>query len=725
MRKLWSKILEQNPAPKFTRRAVASIKNAENSKEWKRHPDELESAKILLEEMKTPGGLTDSLFRVSPVKLSDCYGFTAISFTLPGMIGLYGCKIREILLDSTWKTNGANYEVYALLGEVHGSGCPLGYLLVKSEEGESGGKEEFLVEFLETFRTQWEAQPVATLTDKDWSEINALQRVFPDAKFQLCLWHCLRAVRQRMAISKQRPKHYSEEEATAEFSFIDSKFVPIGQIEELGENRKTYDVLTKAVPRITITQNGVLRTGAPEAPQPEPDPTTKQNQPTQKLTLRLGGQVVKVWDFRRPLMDEEQRLESQEIDPNDINDPPDHDTNPDNDEGELLKKVDQYINEDEEDIEDPPDWMCEAGETRASDPDYVFCPAAHRKSILRLFARHFCQHQIFPQRNGEHWDAQRIRRESVYEMYQFCHARGLTEVWGYMWTNWYSPKMWKLWARSSSEYLPRCRTTMGAENFFKQLKHGSLHDYARPQLDLLVWVLIHTVTPEYQRRIESLGDSHRLGRSKALSPFQLQFKQKWNKLLNAKISEREYTVDLDNFTCSCGQQKYDSVHLCKHIVQRIGAPATPWFFAEIVRRRTKPLYRHPHIQKGSSGEGDELGSITDGDDKHVPFAKGLLTDGAWRDLDTAPALQRSRKPATNRVEPPMPAPESPSRSYVDLTLSSPPPDRTEASSEASPSLVESECVEVDSHRSSSPSYLSPDDEHEVWLFEVIFTGFFD
>ncbi|PPR06175.1 hypothetical protein CVT24_000703 [Panaeolus cyanescens] len=117
MRKLWSKILEQDPAPKFTRCAVASIKNAENSKEWKRHPDELESAKILLEEMKTPGGSADSLFRVSPVKLSDRYGFTAISFTLPGMISLYGCKIREILLDSTWKTNGANYEGYALLGD--------------------------------------------------------------------------------------------------------------------------------------------------------------------------------------------------------------------------------------------------------------------------------------------------------------------------------------------------------------------------------------------------------------------------------------------------------------------------------------------------------------------------------------------------------------------------------------------------------------------------------
>ncbi|PPR08121.1 hypothetical protein CVT24_012365, partial [Panaeolus cyanescens] len=120
------------------------------------------------------------------------------------------------------------------------------------------------------------------------------------------------------------------------------------------------------------------------------------------------------------------------------------------------------------------------------------------------------------------------------------------------------------------------------------------------------------------------------------------------------------------------------------LYKRLAHPraATPWFFTEIVRRRTKPLYRHPHIQKGSSMGGDELGSVTDGDDKHVPFDKSLLTDGAWRDLDMAPALQRGRKPATDTLEPPRPAPESPARSCIDLTLSSPPPDRTEATSEA-------------------------------------------
>ncbi|KAJ7812151.1 hypothetical protein B0H14DRAFT_2753012, partial [Mycena olivaceomarginata] len=53
-----------------------------------------------------------------------------------------------------------------------------------------------------------------------------------------------------------------------------------------------------------------------------------------------------------------------------------------------------------------------------------------------------------------------IRREAVHKMYQFCHTRGLREVWGYLWTLWYAPKMWKSRARSSSPYVSRLRTTM-------------------------------------------------------------------------------------------------------------------------------------------------------------------------------------------------------------------------------------------------------------------------
>ena len=55
------------------------------------------------------------------------------------------------LMITSGNTNGSNYKVYALLGEVYGSGCPLGYLLLHSSDGESGGKEQFIMELLSHF----------------------------------------------------------------------------------------------------------------------------------------------------------------------------------------------------------------------------------------------------------------------------------------------------------------------------------------------------------------------------------------------------------------------------------------------------------------------------------------------------------------------------------------------------------------------------------------------
>ncbi|KAF9230570.1 hypothetical protein BU15DRAFT_18723, partial [Melanogaster broomeanus] len=70
-----------------------------------------------------------------------------------------------------------------------------------------------------------------------------------------------------------------------------------------------------------------------------------------------------------------------------------------------------------------------------------------------------------------------------------------------------------------------------------------------------------------------------------------------------------------------GSQKYNTFHLCKHLVQAVSTPP-PSFFGQVVRRRTSPLYRHPALQvpvpaHSHSGPADSIdrgGSITDGDD---------------------------------------------------------------------------------------------------------------
>lgn len=75
-------------------------------------------------------------------------------------------------------------------------------------------------------------RPIITLTDKDFSEINAFLSVFPMAKHQLCFWHALRAVKTRLSILRRRPKFYDVKEAKMEFHFIDETFIPVGQSKD-------------------------------------------------------------------------------------------------------------------------------------------------------------------------------------------------------------------------------------------------------------------------------------------------------------------------------------------------------------------------------------------------------------------------------------------------------------------------------------------------------------
>jgi hypothetical protein len=230
------------------------------------------------------------------------------------------------------------------------------------------------------------------------------------------------------------------------------------------------------------------------------------------------------------------------------------DSDDEEDGNNLRDQVNSFIDSEdiECDIEDGPGWMFDEEETLVKDPKYVFCPAAHRKQALHLVAKHFCEHPFFPDSDGSK-TAEQIRRNAVFEMYDYCVKRGLRELWGYLWANWYSPKMWKLWARSTSALLTRLRTTMTVENFWKILKHDYLHNVPRLRLDQLVWIIIYKLTPRYYAQLEIMSSDHRLGRSKPLTTQQRYFKKQWLTLRNKPISgRRDYHTDVGRWTCQCG-----------------------------------------------------------------------------------------------------------------------------------------------------------------------------
>jgi len=230
-------------------------------------------------------------------------------------------------------------------------------------------------------------------------------------------------------------------------------------------------VAEKAIPRLTVRLGGTLVNTAPEPAAHAP-----------RLIIRLNGVIRSLVPIPECSDHNSSSISDDNLEGKENNHDKSDDEEGDEGDNDLLHEVGRFYKKaeaNEQDAEDGPDWMFDAGEVTSHDPSYVFCPAPHRKQLLHLFTKHYCQHPLFAERDGK-WDKEKIRRNAVYDMYNFCHARGLREVWGYMWACWYSPKMWCLWARSTSPYISRLRTTMNVENFWRQLKHDHLHNVARP-----------------------------------------------------------------------------------------------------------------------------------------------------------------------------------------------------------------------------------------------------
>lgn len=152
----------------------------------------------------------------------------------------------------TGNTNGGNFELFSAVADAEGSGIPLAFLLMRtSKEAASGAKEAVLKQFLRALKSRG-VNPEFTLSDKDWSEINAMRATWPNAKHQLCFWHALRALKQRLSKTKDTPAVYDAVSAKREFDFIDTSFVPAAQQADGLHERVSIHRVTALAARIVI-----------------------------------------------------------------------------------------------------------------------------------------------------------------------------------------------------------------------------------------------------------------------------------------------------------------------------------------------------------------------------------------------------------------------------------------------------------------------------------------
>ena len=220
---------------------------------------------------------------------------------------------------------------------------------------------------------------------------------------------------------------------------------------------------------------------------------------------------------------------------------------------------------------------------------YEFCPLPHRLPIRRLLLKHFCLHPLLPESHGQPRTSEDIHQDSAYEMYRHCKNNNLRDVWAYLWTNWYSPAKWGLWARSAyPEAIPRKRTTMVVEAMWRNIKRLVLHMYNRPRVDFATYALVTQALPPYRHKLLRVTDDPREGRAPSLNGEQDSIKSEWLRLLDKKC-KGNYDTDHVEWTCSCGAQKFHPYLLCKHLVQKLPRPGPDWW-ASLVRYPVQPFY---------------------------------------------------------------------------------------------------------------------------------------
>ncbi|EXX62072.1 hypothetical protein RirG_165060 [Rhizophagus irregularis DAOM 197198w] len=125
-----------------------------------------------------------------------------------------------IEIDATYGTNNLAWELYAIMGVIDGTGFPLSYLIISV--GKNRNITGILTQWMQALKERNLRNFPFILTDKDFSEINAAQTVWPEARLQLCVWHLRRAIKQRLSSNKIGTYYsYNPKVAHEECSSID------------------------------------------------------------------------------------------------------------------------------------------------------------------------------------------------------------------------------------------------------------------------------------------------------------------------------------------------------------------------------------------------------------------------------------------------------------------------------------------------------------------------
>lgn len=122
---------------------------------------------------------------------------SGIFFQNKEMKNTFNVYPQILLLDGTYKLNNLRMPLYILLS-INGNneGDIIAIFLLEQETCEN---ITVMLNFFKSYNPLWDKTQVI-LTDKDFSERNALQSAFPNANLKLCLFHTLKAFRSAITM---------------------------------------------------------------------------------------------------------------------------------------------------------------------------------------------------------------------------------------------------------------------------------------------------------------------------------------------------------------------------------------------------------------------------------------------------------------------------------------------------------------------------------------------
>jgi hypothetical protein len=141
-----------------------------------------------------------------------------------------------------------------VLGEYDNTGFPLSYCLLSTASSVEPRKcIKALEAWTKVLHEKYGVVPRFMHLDKDMAKIGMSQRVWPDAKVQLCWWHIQKAVHSRLQ-GNLPTSPYNIELAHREYAFIKKDF-PYGR-SNLDDTNLLFDQTCKQSVQTNTTVQG-------------------------------------------------------------------------------------------------------------------------------------------------------------------------------------------------------------------------------------------------------------------------------------------------------------------------------------------------------------------------------------------------------------------------------------------------------------------------------------